>query len=272
MSNEPLDAAMDCNELERSVDAFLDGELEDRDRAEVERHVEACHRCRSLSQARSRLRSALRAKLREAMAPPAPAGRAPPELRARVVQALAREHRPLWRRALAPVPIATLAACAAGVLVVLASRPDDALLEDAIAKHHLGLPLEVTTASVGEGMLPAWFSGKLAFKPTPPPFKGDGVKVLGARLSHVREWPAAYYRYALPHGQAGLFIVDDPQRRFESAGREVQVGADTVRLANARGYNVAVWREDEIVYSLVSDLGEQDLFQLVRTAQADHSR
>jgi Fe-S oxidoreductase len=66
--------------------------------------------------------------------------------------------------------------------------------------------------------------------------------------------------------------VDDPHGRFESSGRDVQVGRDTVRLVNARGYNVAVWRQDEIVYSLVSDLDEQDLFQLVRTAQADRAR
>jgi anti-sigma factor (TIGR02949 family) len=272
MSIEPLNAAMDCNELERSVDAWLDGELDERDRLELERHVEGCPHCGALSRARAGLRLATRAKLREAMTPPSSAGRAPPELRARVVRALARDRRPLWRRALAPVPVATLAACAAGFLVVLASRPDDALLEDAIARHHLGLPLEVTAASVGEGSLPAWFTGKLDFKPTPPAFKGDGVKVIGARLSHVREWPAAYYRYALPRGQAGLFIVDDPHGRFESSGRDVQVGRDTVRLVNARGYNVAVWRQDEIVYSLVSDLDEQDLFQLVRTAQADRAR
>jgi hypothetical protein len=37
---------------------------------------------------------------------------------------------------------------------------------------------------------------------------------------------------------------------------------------NARGYNVAVWREKEIVYSLVSDLEEPALFELVRTAHA----
>jgi len=45
-----------------------------------------------------------------------------------------------------------------------------------------------------------------------------------------------------------------------------------VRLVNARGYNVAIWRNDEIVYSLVSDLDEHDLFQLVRTAQAGAGR
>jgi hypothetical protein len=46
------------------------------------------------------------------------------------------------------------------------------------------------------------------------------------------------------------------------------VGPRTLRVMNSRGYNVAVWRQDEIVYSLVSDLGEDDLFELVRSAQS----
>ena len=95
---------------------------------------------------------------------------------------------------------------------------------------------------------------------------------MGARLSHLREWPAAYIRYDLPRGHAGLFIVDDPQRRFDAAGREIQLGSHTVRVMAARGYNVAVWRDAEIVYSLVSDLDEAALYDLVRTAQAGSGR
>ena len=48
----------------------------------------------------------------------------------------------------------------------------------------------------------------------------------------------------------------------------MRLGPQVVRVVNARGYNVAVWRENEIVYSLVSDLDETALFELVRTAQA----
>jgi hypothetical protein len=125
----------------------------------------------------------------------------------------------------------------------------------------------VTTASVGAEAIPGWFAGKLDFKPTPPRFREMGAKVVGARISQLREYPAAYIKYELPRGQAGLFIVDDPDRRFESTGRVVNVGPRTLRVMNARGYNVAVWRQDEIVYSLVSDLGEDDLFELVRSAQ-----
>lgn len=274
MAIEPtLISAIDCRELERSVDAWLDGEFDDRERAEVDAHLAACPRCRAMAEARALERASLRAKLREAMGEAAPAGRAPPAFRARVEQALARSRRPLWRRALAPVPVATLAACAAGVLVVLATHaPDEGLLEEAVTKHHRGLPLEVTSASIGEGSIPAWFVGKLDFNPAPPQFREGGVRLVGARLSHLREWPAAYIRYELPQGQAGLFIVDDPDRRFGEVGREVREGDSVVRLVNARGYNVAVWRRDEIVYSLVSDLDEHALFQLVRTAQAGAGR
>lgn len=269
MTRDPLPAPMDCAELSRSVEAFLDGEFEAREQAEAEAHLAGCGRCRALTEAEAARLTALRARLREAMGPTTPAGRCPEALRRRVSTALARERRPLWRRVLSPVPMATAAACAAGALVVLASHGGgDALVQEAVKKHHRGLPLEVTTASVGPEAIPGWFAGKLDFKPTPPQFKEKEARVVGARLSHLREYPAAYIRYDLPRGQAGLFIVDDPERRFEATGREVQVGPRTLRVINARGYNVAVWRQDEIVYSLVSDLGEDDLFQLVRDAQA----
>lgn len=264
MSIDPL-PAMDCSELERSLDAYLDGELDAADRAEAGAHLAGCPRCRGAFEARGRVREALRSKLREAMGGHARAGRAPDALRARIGEALAREKRSPLRLLLRPLPIASLAACAAGALLVLATHGGDALLvEEAVRLHHRALPLEVDASA-----MPGWFTGKLDFQPRAPDFHADGVKVEGARLSNLREWPAAYIRYRLPRGQAGLFIVDDPGGRFEAPGREVQVGPAVVRVVNARGYNVAVWRRDEIVYSLVSELDEADLVQMVRAAAAD---
>ncbi len=274
MAIEPtLMAAMDCSELERSIDAYVDGEFDSRERAEADLHLSKCPRCHALTAERRRVREALRAKLREAMASPAAGGRAPEELRARISAALAERRRPLWRRALSPIPLSTVAACAAGALVVLLTHTGDpALVDEAIRSHHRGLPLEVMASVGGEAPILAWFADKLDFNPSPPRFHADGVRLLGARLSHLREWPAAYIRYELPRGQAGLFIVDDPKGRFDAAGREVHVGAKVIRLVASRGYNVAVWRDHEIVYSLVSDLDEAALYDLVRTAQVDSAR
>ena len=260
-------AAMDCAEMERSVDAYLDGEFDTLERAEADAHLAACPRCHAWVGGRASARSALRASLRVAMGDGAPAGRAPEALRARVREALAHERRPLWRRALAPLPLGAVAAAAAGVLVVLATHGGvDALVDDAVRRHNSDPPLEVMAASVGPEAVLSWFEGKLDFRPVPPRFGGD-ARLVGGRLSHVREWPAAYMRYALPRGQAGLFIVDDPGGRFSPGGREVRVGPHVVHIVASRGYNVAIWRRDEIVYSLVSDLDETALFQLVKAAE-----
>ncbi len=276
MTIEPsIDAPMDCTELERSIDAYVDGEFDARERAEADLHLAACERCRKLAAAAATLRSAVRAKLREAMTPPSVAGRAPAELRARIEADLARQRRPRWRRAFSPIPVATLAACAAGAVVVLwthaGDQPPGSLAEAAIRNHHARYPLDyvLSTTSVA---LPEAFVAKLPFNASPPHFRAEGVRLVGARYSNLREWSAAYLRYALPHGEAGLFIVDDPKGRFDAGGDVVKVGSREIHLTHGHGYNVAVWRDDKLVYSLVSDLDEAALRDLVRTAQAESGR
>ncbi len=260
---------MDCQEMQRSLEPYVDGEFDGRERAEANRHLASCPRCRELVETHGRARSLLRAKLREAMGTGSAAGSAPDGLQRRIVEALARQRRPLWRRALSPVPLATMAACAAGVLVVLWGHAGtDPLIEEAVRKHARDLPLEVSTPMVPPDAIPAMLAPRLDFNPRPPAFKAKGMRLMGARLSHLKDYSAAYMRYELPRGHAGLFIVDDPERRFGESGRAVRVGPATIRMINSRGYNVAVWRQNEIVYSLVSDLDENDLVELVETASA----
>jgi anti-sigma factor (TIGR02949 family) len=272
MSIDPT-ATVDCAELSRMLDAYLDRELAPREQGEAEAHMAACEPCRALATAEERLRAALRAQLRAAMGPGAPAGRAPEELRERVRAALASQRKPLWRRALSPLPAGALAACAAGVLVVLATHGGtDPLVEEAVARHTRNLPMEISAASMGPEAVAGWFAGKLDFNAAPPRFRADGVRLVGGRLSYIQDRPAAYVRYDLPHGRLGLFIMADPGRRLGEVADLVRGGPAAVRFLHSRGYNVAIWRRDEIVYSLVSDVGADDLARLVETAQAAGDR
>ena len=270
MSSDPTEAsaAMDCAELVHTLDAYLDGELAPVEEAEAAVHIAACEACRVLADSEARLRAALRKRLKAAMGPGSCAGQAPDALRRRIHLALVQERKPLLRRIAAPVPLAALAACAAGALVVLVShtRPDP-LVEESVRTHTRDLPLEVTSAGLGPESIAGWFAGKLDFNAAPPQFRNAEIRMVGARLSNIQDRPAAYVRYDLPRGHLGLFILDDPERRFGDVGRIVQAGTSTVRLINARGFNVAVWRRNEIVYSLVSDLDEDDLARLVQRAQ-----
>jgi len=267
MSIEPsgFGEEMDCTEMERSIDAYLDHEFDESDLALANTHLANCTHCRGMVEVQGRARALLRAKLRAAMGPGVLGGCAPAELRQRVVIALARQRKPIWRRALAPVPMASLAACAAGVVVVLAIHGgNNPFIEEAIVKHNRDMPLEVAqTEKDAVDQFRSW----LDFNPHLPRFQNPAVHFVGARRTYLKNVPAAYMRYDLPHGSAGgLFIFDDPDRTFGEAGRSIQLGPAKVRVFNSRGYNVVVWRRNEIVYSLVSDLDEDDLVQLVGTA------
>jgi anti-sigma factor RsiW len=267
-------AAMECADLERSLDVFLDGELDERDHADAAAHLAGCDPCRALVERRGHVRDGLRRCLRTAMGGDTEAGHAPATLRLRIVSALEHERRPWWRRVLSPVPLAALAACAAGALLVLVTHTPaaDPLVEEAVRRHVRDLPLEVTAAAVGPESVPAWFAGKLDFNPRPPRFATPEVRLVGARLSHISDRPAAYMRYEGPRGHLGLFIVEDPHHRFGDGGRAVRIGPEGVRVVNARGYRIAVWRHDEIVYSLVGDLDEHQLARVLASAAAQADR
>lgn len=275
MTVDPTETSlpMNCAELGRALDAYLDGELAPQEGEEVASHLAHCDACRLVADREGRAREAMRAHLKAAMGAGASAGVAPDPLRERIQRALANERRPLLRRLVSPLPVATAMACAAGIVVVLAThgRPDP-LAEEAVRKHTRDLPLEISAAGLGPDSVSGWLAGKLDFNAAPPRFSRGDVRLVGARLSHIQDRPAAYVRYELPRGHLGLFILDDPDRRFGEAGRPLRAGPATVRLVNSRGFNVAVWRRNEIVYSLVSDLDEADLARLVQAAQGSGDR
>ncbi len=123
------------------------------------------------------------------------------------------------------------------------------------------LPLDYTASDVGSAQ--RWLESKVDFGVNLPRIG----QVQGVRLSHVRSRQAAVVTYTLPQGdgrRVSLLIVDDPEQQLPGAARRI---ADReVWLSQARGFNVASWRNHEIVYSLISDLSEQDVLALVQSA------
>jgi hypothetical protein len=68
-----------------------------------------------------------------------------------------------------------------------------------------------------------------------------------------------------PGRRVSLVILDDPDDALP--GTEREIAHHRVWLSKSRGYNVVSWRSDEIVYSLISDLDEHDVLQLVQAAE-----
>jgi anti-sigma factor (TIGR02949 family) len=276
MSVDPIagpGVTMDCAALVRSLDVWLDGELDASDEAAAQEHVTACEPCRALAASEERARAELRRRLRAALGDGSVT--APVQLRARVGRALAQCRRTRRMARVAPVAgLALVLAAAVGLLAHGRGGDPRAVLDDAVRDHARELPLEVSAAGVEPSSEPvtAWFAGKLDFRPELPRFDGGAVRLVGARLHHLRDLPAAYLRSEMPEGHLGLFVAEDRDHRLDAALPALAAGADRPQVISARGYSVAVWRHRDLVYSLVSDVGERRLSEIVGGASGTDAR
>jgi hypothetical protein len=289
---------MKCQELsgfvEACLDAYLDGELDARECGEIEAHLEGCETCRSVVRNQACLKKLVRERAGEVRAPaglksrlsaclmtesdsaaPEPedvallaevAGRSggallPPEVRGAA---------PAWRSA--PV-FASVAFLLVFVWMTSGGFSHDPLVDDAVRKHARHLPLEVTGPA---DSLEGWLRDKVDFNPGVLVFPAGlehRLEPLGARLSHVRDRPAVYVGYGRPGSgpdgerRASLFVFSDPS--FDPSlerQRHRRIRDRDVVVASHNGYNVILWKENEVVYSLVSDLDERELLSLIDAA------
>lgn len=255
---------MNCRDVDALLPAYADGELVGTDREDVDAHLASCRPCRS----RVDFELAFKRRLRLAVEERSTREAAPDRLRASLLANIAAEPPPgrpsFTARAAKPAAaLAVAAACAAVYLHQTSPRNRTApFIASAVAHHQRELPLEVT-----DGQLPViqgWFKGKVDFAPSRIPTLSN-VSVLGARLSHIRDRQAAYVAYGAPdgRGRVSLFVFDAPELEVEGVHR---IRDRDVMIANQAGYNVAIWKDNEIAYSLVSDLSEEDILQLVSAA------
>jgi mycothiol system anti-sigma-R factor len=249
---------MSCDELDGFLYAYLDGEFEPLDKMEFERHLGACPRCAQKVHQESAFREALHSQGRELQRQPSE--RAPDALRRRIQAQLRHEQQRSALKSWVRAGAAAAAIAAAGGAYIY-ERPGSrgVFVEAAVLRHAKALPFEVQRDAPER--VEAWFEGKLDHSVRVPTF--PNAKLAGARLSNVKDKQAAYIAYeAVGRGaseprRVGLFVFQDA---------DGQVGAQplpSIEVDSSHGYNVAIWREHEIVYELVSDLDESDIRQML---------
>jgi hypothetical protein len=180
------------------------------------------------------------------------------------------------RRAWPSVAMGLTAAASLVVLFGRVSPSAHSVIDEAVYMHTKSLPLEVSTTDLSN-LLPL-FQKHLDFTVQPPSFPRQQMALMGGRLSHLGPRDAAYLEYRLDHGgtlatnpfacgpgeRMSLFVVADPDRELRIVGTDMaRVANHEVLLTTLRGYNVAVWRSNEIVYSMVTDLGRAETLNLL---------
>jgi anti-sigma factor RsiW len=242
---------MRCEDVDRFVPAYVDGEFEDEERVHLERHIAGCPRCREVVSFQTLFKTHLRARLRR----PEP----PATLRAGVLASLDRADAAgegprgkLWRRMLPGLSMATAAAV---VLLGVSSGGKASVpwVEEAARAHEKNLPVEVGGSDEN---IRDWMIGKVSVPVRPPQFQN--MALVGGRMWHVQSRDAAQltYRIATRRMSTTLsIIVFDPQ------GTDLDEGA--VQVGEIRGTNVVVTRRGGVGYAFASDLAKAELLHLV---------
>jgi mycothiol system anti-sigma-R factor len=251
--SEQQRALLRCAGVQRFVDAYLDGEFADSDRAELEAHLGTCDSCRHKVSMQREWKAAIKAA--------APREEAPAALRNKVQRAIDREARPLpplrkWAVRVMPI------AAAAGLLISMGiSRVNwSPMAADVIAKHQRNLPIEI---SGGADQLKKWYSDKVDFPVRPLMLPGSHLR--GGRLANIRDRQAAYLVYDVNGNKVSVFIFDPRDLSFESR-RKMVVSNHEVFLDEDRGYNVALFRDRGVGYAIASDMDHDQMMKLVGSA------
>ncbi len=252
MMNTTLE--LGCEEVERLLPLFLDDELEGDDNNLIEGHLGECGECRLLLEREGRLRFALR-QASETIS-------APIRLRRRLDDAIdedrQRSHK-MYR--------AWPAAAAAAVLLAFvwkgAFSGHTDYLREAALRHSYDLPMDVVAGDMGS--VGRYLSGKLPFAVKLPNRLEEAAQSLGGRVTQLGERQTAYVRMDMPRGRVSVFVYESqPGEAIYEGAPSYRVAGQDVFLKRVRGYTTARWFRDGLVYSVVTDLAETELPEVVR--------
>jgi anti-sigma factor RsiW len=242
---------MECKETISWLEVYIDGELEEPKRLEIEKHLKNCASCALLKENKFAFYSAIGSS---SLYFKTPAG-----LEERIHGALKREQEkiPKTEKALSWFPKITFwAPLTALALVILMNghgifslRQDD-LAQDVISSHVRSLMVDhlVDVQTSDQHVVKPWFNGKLDFSPQVLDFSKQGFPLAGGRLDYLAHRSVVALVYHRNLHPINLFIWPSKNEK------EIPP-----KVLSIQGYNLVHWSANGMTYWAVSDLNLQEL-------------
>lgn len=254
-----------CQEIREHLQELMDAALTPDLEARLRAHLETCPACAG--------ELALQRQIRRRVAAELPRREPPVELRRKVQEILAPRQTKPW--ALLPRPVLQWGmAVAALILIVLVPLtllnrgPGERIppiLFEAVNDHRSFAmrvnPAALPTADRHE--VREWLQAKVGFEIDPPLGPRGELRFMGGDVSFFLERKVACLLYGKGDKLVSLFVLPDegvevPQKGFR------QVDGIEVYVASQNGYGVVLWKEGNLLYSLVSDLPQEELLGVVK--------
>ena len=263
---------MDCQESKRYLHAFLDDELDVKTNIEIQGHLHQCNECRSRLEFERRMRGLVgKYQLQE---------EAPAYLRNSIAQMIGREERPkiTWfnafftpRLRLANGLILSVSLVAVAIMASLLyfNRQENmtAFASEAVNNHIMyffgEMPVEFVSSESRD--VTNWFSGRPNFVTDVPEFRGGRLDLVGGRLCSTDSKRAAHimYNYNDRGYRLSLFSFSSAQNK-PTVKNVIKIGDKTFFVNEFKDHNVVLWKEKDVVYSMVSDIGGDELMDLTQ--------
>jgi anti-sigma factor RsiW len=253
---------MDCTEVRTHLLDRRRGNLAADLKAQVDEHLAGCAACRHEDAADAQLSVLLEQRLSRPRAPDAlkraleerwrePVDRAPP-------------RRP-WARvgtSVGAMVVGAALACAA-LLAWRARAPDGTLVAEAVNDHLRVLysdhPLEVESGGIHR--VKPWFEGRLDFAPIVDFAGNDDFPLEGGSVGYFVDRKAATFVFKHRLHEITLFVFRAEGLPWPVTGLR-PIGGTRGTVVTSRGFHVALWRQGDLGYALVSDLNETELLAL----------
>lgn len=272
---------MDCKAFIDHLEFYLDRELGEPERTEVQEHAIACAGCGGVMAKQREFRGRLRTSANQTALPSAMSARLEAALLKQqplatsAAAAPSRGYRPYLLAAAAlllvtaalrvglgsreAVQDSSVASRGIRGWVSPAGRGNDPLVVQSAAWHQRNVPVEVTGPN--QASVENWFSGKVDF-PLHLPRLGRGATLLGGRMTTVANRPAALLFYDVDGTKLSVLVTDEAAGE---TGIPLRVGKQrSLYLDNTTTpFAVATERRDGLTYAYTSNLPSEDLVRLV---------
>jgi anti-sigma factor RsiW len=240
---------MTCKSALSLIEAYIDGELDAAQSAEVKCHLDECPDCATAHRRLANLSTDLRTL--------APRYTASDELRSRILQRIGgRQPVEILRRRSATwwaIAATVLLAISAGWNAMqLQSRKNsgDAVVQEIVSSHVRSLIGDhlLDVPSTDQHNVKPWFNGRLDYAPDVKDFAAEGFPLIGGRVDYLDHRPVAALVYKRRQHVINLFVWPSAEKLSAPAA--------------VSGFNLAIWNQAGMEYCAISDLNQAELQQL----------